>query len=138
MTMVKLTGSRVDEDTIEARCAVLRKQLLANASGVGPRRNLKMHMVHELADAKIKESERLRQALKIGKDYQEGGHWRRQEERAKAVAAGEPPVAGDRPPREHRGFEARMDRGKGRDWDAPPPRRKEGDRYRERGRERSY
>ena len=42
-----------------------------------------MHQVHELADAKIKESERLRQALKISKDYEEGGHWRRQEERLK-------------------------------------------------------
>lgn len=51
--------------------------------GVGPKRNLKMHQVHELADAKIKESERLRQALKISKDYEEGGHWRRQEERLK-------------------------------------------------------
>ena len=47
--------------------------------GGGPRRNLKMHQVHELADAKLKESERLRQALKIGKDYEEGSHWRRQE-----------------------------------------------------------
>jgi hypothetical protein len=53
------------------------------ASGVGPRRNFKMHQVHELADAKIKESERLRQALKISKDYEEGSHWRRQEERLK-------------------------------------------------------
>lgn len=40
-----------------------------------------MHQVHELADAKIKESERLRKALKISKDYEEGGHWKRQEER---------------------------------------------------------
>lgn len=52
--------------------------------GVGPaRKNFKMHQVHELADAKMKESERLRQALKISKDYQEGSHWRRQEERLK-------------------------------------------------------
>jgi len=42
-----------------------------------------MHQVHELADAKIKESERLRQALKISKDYEEGSHWKRQEERLK-------------------------------------------------------
>ena len=40
-----------------------------------------MHQVHELADAKIKESERLRNALKISKDYEEGSHWKRQEER---------------------------------------------------------
>lgn len=40
-----------------------------------------MHQVHELADAKIKESEKLRRALKISKDYEEGSHWRRQDER---------------------------------------------------------
>lgn len=40
-----------------------------------------MHKVHDLADAKIKESERLRRALKISKNYEEGGHWKKQEER---------------------------------------------------------
>lgn len=80
----------VDEDVIEDRCEDLRKKLLAEQErdsrrGGGassqPRKGLKMHQVHELADAKIKESERLRRALKISKDYEEGGHWRRQEER---------------------------------------------------------
>ena len=50
----------------------------------GPARRrgqLKPHQVHELADAKIRESERLRSALRISRDYEEGGHWRRQEER---------------------------------------------------------
>lgn len=51
--------------------------------GPAPRRTFKMHQIHELADAKIKESERLRQALKISKDYEEGSHWRKQEERLK-------------------------------------------------------
>jgi hypothetical protein len=51
--------------------------------GAPPKKGLKMHQVHELADAKIKESERLRQALKISKDYEEGSHWKRQEERLK-------------------------------------------------------
>jgi hypothetical protein len=88
---------RVDEEEIESRCDELRKKLLAEmeknqqdggrrgGGGVGPaaRRNFKMHQVHELADAKIKESERLRQALKISKDYEEGSHWRRQEDRLK-------------------------------------------------------
>lgn len=45
------------------------------------RKNFKSHQVHEMADAKIKESERLRSALRISKDYEEGSHWRRQEER---------------------------------------------------------
>ena len=37
--------------------------------------------MHELAQAKIQESEKLRRALGISKDYEEGSHWRRQEER---------------------------------------------------------
>lgn len=49
--------------------------------GTGPRRHFKQHQVHEMADAKIKESERLRKALKISNNYEEGSHWRRQEER---------------------------------------------------------
>lgn len=83
----------VEEDEIEDRCDKLRKELLAESDrnsqrrgggGGGPsqpRKGLKMHQVHELAEAKIKESERLRRALKISKDYEEGGHWKRQEER---------------------------------------------------------
>ncbi|KAK0710988.1 cwf21 domain-containing protein [Lasiosphaeris hirsuta] len=85
----KLEDEGVDEDEIEDQCSALRTKLLAEMNkrgGAGPQRNLKMHQVHELADAKIKESERLRQALKISKDYQEGSHWRRQEERVKKAA----------------------------------------------------
>lgn len=37
--------------------------------------------MHELAKAKIEESEKLRKALGISKDYEEGSHWKRQEER---------------------------------------------------------
>lgn len=37
--------------------------------------------MHELAKAKIDESERLRKALGISKDYEEGSHWKRQDER---------------------------------------------------------
>jgi len=44
---------------------------------------LKSHQVHELAKAKIEESERLRKALGISADYEEGSHWKRQEERLK-------------------------------------------------------
>lgn len=112
----------MDEEEIEARCAVLRKQLTAAGGAAGPKKNLKMHMVHELADAKMKESERLRVALKIGKDYEEGGHWRRQEERAKQHLAGPGPVE-----------EGEAGRGKARrDWDGPPPRRERGGRERSR------
>lgn len=80
---------RVDEDEIEKRCDELRKKLLAemeskkNRRGALPpaRKGFKSHQIHEMADAKIKESERLRNALKISKDYEEGDHWKRQEER---------------------------------------------------------
>lgn len=40
-----------------------------------------MHQVHELAEAKIKESDRFRSALGISKNYEEGSHWKKQEER---------------------------------------------------------
>lgn len=49
----------------------------------GPRKAFKEHQVHEMADAKIQESERLRKALKISNNYEEGSHWKRQEERLK-------------------------------------------------------
>ena len=39
--------------------------------------------MHELAKAKIEESEKLRRALGISKDYEEGSHWKRQEEKAR-------------------------------------------------------
>jgi hypothetical protein len=45
-----------------------------------------MHQVHELAEAKIKQDDRFRSALGIRKDYVEGGHWKKQEEKLKAAA----------------------------------------------------
>ncbi|KAJ2904250.1 hypothetical protein MKZ38_008461 [Zalerion maritima] len=84
----KLEEEEVEEEEIESRCDALRQKLLADlahgisaSSSSGQKRSIKSHQVHELAEAKIKESERLRKALKISKDYQEGGHWKRQEER---------------------------------------------------------
>ena len=78
----------MDEDEIETRCDELRKKLLAEMSSgrtSGPRRNFKEHQVHEMADAKIKESERLRKALKISSNYEEGSHWKKQEERLQSA-----------------------------------------------------
>ncbi|KAI1082201.1 cwf21-domain-containing protein [Whalleya microplaca] len=81
----QLEDEGIDEDEIDKRCDVLRKELQEKMNKGGrdaaPRKGLKAHQVHELADAKIKESERLRNALKISKDYEEGSHWKRQEER---------------------------------------------------------
>jgi hypothetical protein len=84
----KLEDEGVGEDEIEIKCDELRKKLLADLDrpGVGkaaPRKGFKSYQVHEMADAKNKESERLRQALKIGRNYEEGSHWKRKEERLK-------------------------------------------------------
>jgi len=43
-----------------------------------------MHQVHELADAKIKQDDKFRNALGISKNYEEGSHWKKQEEKLKA------------------------------------------------------
>jgi len=43
-----------------------------------------MHQVHELAEAKIKQDDRFRSALGISRNYEEGSHWKKQEERLKA------------------------------------------------------
>ena len=97
----KLEEEEVEEDEIDKRCDELRQKLLADmeraaAAASAPRRDIKMHKVHELADAKIKESERLRRALKISKDYEEGGHWKRQEERLQKSLQNEPPARDER------------------------------------------
>lgn len=60
------------------------------------RRGFKTHEVHSMADAKIKESEKLRNALKISKDYEEGDHWRRQEERARGAGPSRVEAGGDK------------------------------------------
>ncbi|POR36062.1 Pre-mRNA-splicing factor CWC21 [Tolypocladium paradoxum] len=84
----QLEEEEVDEEEIDRRCDELRKKLTAESEsekGNGPRRTFKEHQVHEMADAKIKESERLRKALKISSDYEEGSHWKRQEERLRSA-----------------------------------------------------
>ncbi|KAI9167461.1 Pre-mRNA-splicing factor CWC21 [Paramyrothecium foliicola] len=85
----QLEEEEVDEDEIEKRCNELREKLLAemnsNKKSAGSRKTFKEHQVHEMADAKIKESERLRRALKISSDYEEGSHWKRQEERLRSA-----------------------------------------------------
>jgi hypothetical protein len=78
--------SRVDEDEIEVQTEALRKKLLKESErgAAGPnKRGLKMHQVHELAEAKIKQDDRFRSALGINKNYEEGSHWKKQEERAR-------------------------------------------------------
>lgn len=73
---------RVDEDDIEEQTDALRKKLIKEGEkAMGPKKGLKMHQVHELAEAKIKQDDRFRSALGISKNYEEGSHWKKQEER---------------------------------------------------------
>ena len=80
----KAFPNRADEEEIESQTEALRKRLLSG-SGNAPKSDkngqFKPYQVHEQAAAKVEESEKLRRALGISKDYQEGSHWKRQEER---------------------------------------------------------
>jgi hypothetical protein len=81
----KLEDEGVDEDEIDDQCEGLRRTLdqeRKDGKDLGPNaKRLKSHQVHDLAKAKLEESERLRKALGISEDYEEGSHWRKQEER---------------------------------------------------------
>lgn len=79
---------RVDEEEIEAQTSALREKLLNETviSSDSRRKNFKPHEVHELAKAKIEESEKLRRALGIREDYEEGSHWQKKEEKLKGAS----------------------------------------------------
>jgi hypothetical protein len=81
----KLEDEGVDEDEIDDQCEGLRRKLdqeRKDGKDMGPNaKRLKSHQVHDLAKAKLEESERLRKALGISEDYEEGSHWKKQEER---------------------------------------------------------
>ena len=77
----------VDEDEIELQTSALRKKLTSSSSSSSSdaksdrKGQFKPHQVHELAQAKIEESEKLRRALGISANYEEGSHWKKQDER---------------------------------------------------------
>ena len=78
--------NRIDEEEIELQTSALRKKLTSNSpsdSKSDRKGQFKPHQVHELAQAKIEESEKLRKALGISANYEEGSHWKKQEERLK-------------------------------------------------------
>ena len=89
----KLEDEGVEEEEIDSQTEALRGKLMkgledGEGNGVetkrqGRERQFKPHQVHEQAEAKIVESEKLRRALGISKDYEEGSHWKRLEERLK-------------------------------------------------------
>jgi hypothetical protein len=87
----ELMDHSVDEDEIDDQCEGLRRKLdqeRKEGKDLGPNaKRLKSHQVHDLAKAKIEESERLRKALGISADYVEGSHWRKQEERMRESLA---------------------------------------------------
>lgn len=75
---------RIDEDEIELQTSALRQKLTSSPptdSKSDRKGQFKPHQVHELAQAKIEESEKLRKALGISATYEEGSHWKKQEER---------------------------------------------------------
>lgn len=83
LTMLLLLCS-VDEEEIELQTSALRQKLtsLSPSESKSDRKGqFKPHQVHELAQAKIEESEKLRMALGISANYEEGSHWKKQEER---------------------------------------------------------
>lgn len=84
------TANSLDEDEIGDRTAALRQKLEGERGGNDRpnARGLKSHQVHELAEAKIDETEKLRKALGISKDYEEGGVWKQREERLRESVAG--------------------------------------------------
>lgn len=83
----KLEEEGIDEEEIEVQTEALRNKLSEPSPTASrdvkraSRAQFKPHQVHEQAAAKIEESEKLRKALGIRSDYEEGGHWRRGEER---------------------------------------------------------
>jgi hypothetical protein len=89
--LIQLTLTSVDEDEIDDQCEALRRKLdqeRKEGKELGPNaKRLKSHQVHDLAKAKMEESERLRKALGISADYEEGSHWRKQEERMRESLA---------------------------------------------------
>jgi hypothetical protein len=86
-----LTAHSVDEDDIDDQCEALRRKLdqeRKDGRDLGPNaKRLKSHQVHDLAKAKAEESDRMRKALGISEDYEEGSHWRKQEERLRESLA---------------------------------------------------
>lgn len=87
--------NRLDEEErkeFDKKCAEFKKKQLeglGNDKGKsGPREQFKGHQVHEMADAKLKEMDRMGKALRIPSNYEEGSHWRRQEERMKNALDG--------------------------------------------------
>lgn len=74
-------GEEPDEEMIDSKCQELRASLQASDEKEdGNVKGYKPHQVHELAQAKIQDNEKVRRALGIRAGYEEGSHWKRQDE----------------------------------------------------------
>ncbi|RKF71741.1 Pre-mRNA-splicing factor CWC21 [Golovinomyces cichoracearum] len=85
----KLEEEGIDEEAIETQTEALRRKLVKenkNPADISDSKNIKIHDVHGLAEAKIKQEHRLRNALGIRSNYEEGDHWKKQEEKEKLIA----------------------------------------------------
>lgn len=112
--------AKLEDDDIEEECDKLRKKLVEEMEKGGNRKSgakAKSYQVHELAEAKAKESERLRRALGLkagkardGDDAEDREHPMARQDRRKREAEA------DRT--------SRTEQGAKRDWDAPPERRR--------------
>ncbi|KAF2664851.1 cwf21-domain-containing protein [Microthyrium microscopicum] len=122
---------KLDEDAIDEKVDKLRAKLSKeseSASASTVKRGEKL-TTHEGARAKELESERVRKALGIGRDYVEGSHWKRQEERRAAAIKQE---EGGEADEKARGGE----RERRRERDGQDERERRRDRYRDRDGER--
>ncbi|KAF1810979.1 hypothetical protein P152DRAFT_508308 [Eremomyces bilateralis CBS 781.70] len=81
----RLEEEGVNDDDIDDQCDALRKKLQQDFERTKSRptdaKGLKSHQVHDLAKAKIEETEKMRRALGIREDYEEGSHWEKSEQR---------------------------------------------------------
>jgi hypothetical protein len=95
----KLEDEGLEEEEIDEKCEALRKELLDEIEGGGGKGGkdvggkagkgkLKSYQVHEMAEEKLKEQERLRRAVGIGKDYVEGSYWERRDREAQRKMGG--------------------------------------------------
>ena len=84
LSLTILDFCSVDEEEIELQTSALRQKLTSSSTSDSKsdrKGQFKPHQVHELAQAKIEESEKLRKALGISANYEEGSHWKKQEEK---------------------------------------------------------
>ena len=98
----RLEDEGIEEEEIETQTEALRRKLLKEGESkkAGNGRSLKGHDVHGQAEAKIRQDDRFKRALGIRKDYEEGGHWKRQDEMRAKKEEGGLKVEGERSEKE--------------------------------------